>query len=578
MKKKSLILVLLTSSLLSFSQVTFTNSNTSLVNSTLTSGVAIGISDMNADGLDDIVRLSNANSLEIEYQNASGTFTRYVHGSIGGSSWAICIADVDDNGYNDIFTGGAYNDLKLITANNDGSSYTSNTLGGPSIFVQNLNFADIDNNGMIDIFACHDDGISSPYKNTNNGTLTYDLSLINSESTIPSDNSGNYGSIWTDYDNDGDQDLYISKCRLGVSDNMDGRRVNLLFQNDGNGNYTDVAQAAGLLPLAQSWAANFEDIDNDGDLDCFIINHDITSTLHENNGNGTFTDITSISGIATELSNLGLGIQVMMEDFDNDTYIDLFITTRSSDHYLFKNNGNNTFSTMPSPFPSGGLVIQSGATGDLNNDGLIDVVAGFATGFNNPSSNPDILFLNNGNANNYNWSEIRLQGGPSNINGIGARIELHYGSGLMQIREVRSGESYGTMNSLLTHFGLGAETTITKIVVKWPSGNVDELMNPTINQSHLIIEGMTLNVSEFNSAEFSTYPNPTTDIISIKSLKEISTVSQKLYDMSGKRIEMLFSYEDDVIKADLSDLENGIYFIHIKSDDNNRYVHKIIKK
>lgn len=580
MNKKLLFFAFLSSSLLSYSQITFTNANASLVNSSLTSGVAIGVSDMNADGLDDIIRLSNANSLEIEYQTASGTFTRYNFGAIGGNSWGICIADVDHNGYNDIFTGGSYNGLKLITANNNGTSYTSNTLGGASIFVQNLNFADIDNNGMIDIFACHDDGISSPYKNTNTGTLTYDLSLINTASTVPSDNSGNYGSIWTDYDNDGDQDLYISKCRLGVTNTMDGRRLNLLLQNDGNGNYTDVAEAAGLRPLAQSWAANFEDIDNDGDLDCFVLNHDIISTLHENNGDGTFTDITASSGIVTELTNLGTSIQVMMEDFDNDTYIDMFVTvtTGSSNHYLFKNNGNKTFTAIANPFPTGGLVIQSGATGDLNNDGLIDIIAGFASGYNSPSSNPDILFLNNGDGNNYNWSEVRLQGGPSNKNGIGARIELHYGTGLMQIREVRSGESYGTMNSLLTHFGLGTETAITKIVVKWPSGNIDELLNPAINQSHLIIEGTTLNTTEFNTVDFVTYPNPTTDSVIIKSNAEINTKSAELYDISGKQINLLFTKENNAIKADLSYLNNGIYFIHIISDENTRYVYKVIKK
>jgi hypothetical protein len=580
MNRKNLIFAFLISSFLSYSQITFTNSNTSLVNSSLTSGVAIGVSDMNADGLDDIVRLSNANSLEIEYQTASGTFTRYNYGSIGSSAWGLCIADVDHNGFNDIFTGGSYNGLKLITANNNGTAYTSNTLGGASIFVQNLNFIDIDNNGMIDIFACHDDGISSPYKNTNNGTLTYDLSLINSASTVPSDNSGNYGSIWTDYDNDGDQDLYISKCRLGVTDNMDGRRLNLLLQNDGNGNYTDVAETAGLRPLAQSWAANFEDIDNDGDLDCFILNHDIISTLYENNGDGTFTDITSSSGIVTELTNLGTSIQVMMEDFDNDTYIDMLVTvtTGSSNHYLFKNNGDKTFTALANPFPTGGLVIQSGATGDLNNDGLIDVVAGFAGGFNSPSSNPDILFLNNGDGNNYNWSEVRLQGGPSNRNGIGARIELHYGTGLMQIREVRSGESYGTMNSLLTHFGLGAETTITKIVVKWPSGNVDQLLNPAINQSLLIIEGTTLGTSEFNTVEFVTYPNPTTDIVTIKNITEVNTKSTKLYDITGKEIEVLFTKVNGTIKTDLSNLNSGIYFIHIRTDKGIRHIHKIIKK
>lgn len=232
--------------------------------------------------------------------------------------------------------------------------------------------------------------------------------LINAVSTIPSDNSGNYGSIWVDYDNDGDQDLYISKCRLGVSNPNDGRRVNLLFQNDGSGNFTEVGVAAGLVPYAQSWSANFEDIDNDGDLDCVLINHDVSSIIYVNNGNGTFTDITATSGIATELNDLGSGgIQVIMEDFDNDTFIDLFITSRYASHALFKNNGDLTFSKMPSPFGLGSDNIQSAAVGDLNNDGFIDVVAGFAIGYNSPTNDPDILFYNNGNSNN--WSEIRYK-------------------------------------------------------------------------------------------------------------------------------------------------------------------------
>lgn len=556
-------------------QVTFTNSNASLSNSSLTSGVAIGVSDMNGDGLDDIIRLSNASSLEIEYQNTNGMFTNYSFGAVSGSSWGLCIADVDSNGFNDVFTGGAYNGLKLITANGDGTSFSSATLSGTNIFVQNLNFADIDNDGMIDIFACHDDGISSPYKNTNNGTMTFDLSLINTASTIASDNSGNYGSIWADYDNDGDMDLYLSKCRLGVSDPLDGRRVNLLFQNDGNGNYTDVAEASGLRPLAQSWAANFEDIDNDGDLDCFIINHDITSQLYENNGNGTFTDITATSGITTELTNLGIGIQVVMEDFDNDTFIDILATTRSGNHYLFKNNGNKTFAPMSSPFPTGGLQIQSAASGDLNNDGFIDVVAGFATGFNSPSSNPDILYLNNGNSNN--WSEVKLQGTQSNINGIGARIELHYNTNQMQIREVRSGESYGTMNSLMTHFGLSTNTLIDKIVVKWPSGIVDELINPAINTSNLIIEGNTLSIEDSKFKNLRIHPNPTKDIIEISNINGISKEHISLFDITGKQIKLNANFENTSFRLNLSSLHKGVYFIHVKNKDKV-FTHKVIKE
>jgi hypothetical protein len=579
MIKKLLLVVCIGMPALINAQIAFTNESTLLVNQSVTSGCAIGVTDMNNDGRDDIIRFDNANALEIEFQNADGSFSRTTIGSTGGSKWGFSIADVDENGYNDVFAGGAYNGLYLVTGSDDGSggvNYSSAAVSGPTIFLQNINFADIDNDGSIDIFACHDVGLSTPYRNDGSGVFTYTPSLIDTSSTIPSDNSGNYGSIWVDYDNDGDQDLYISKCRLGVGDNMDGRRVNLLFQNDGSNNFTDVAESAGLRPLAQSWSSAFEDIDNDGDLDAVVINHDLTSMIYENDGDGTFTDITASSGIATQLSNLGSGgIQVMMEDFDNDSYIDLFITSRNSSnkHIMFRNNGNKTFSEVSDAVPAGSLSIQSAAVGDLNNDGFIDVIAGFATGYNNPSGNADRLYLNDGNSNN--WSKIRLQGVVSNINGIGARIELYTALG-RQIREVRSGESYGTMNSLETHFGIASEETITKIIVRWPSGLVDELINPAFNQSNLIIEGSNpLSTESVIASNFSVYPNPANNQVTITTNLS-DDMSLMMYDITGKLIltKSTFNNQTDL---DISGVNSGVYFIHLTSG-NKKYVHKLIKQ
>ena len=236
MIKNLLATILFVLPFISFSQITFTDQSSALSNSTLKSGVAIGVCDMNGDKLDDIIRLSSATSLQIEYQSATGNFTNLNYGNLpgNGSEWGMSIADVDKNGFNDIIVGGAYNGLKLLTANSTGTNYTTTTLGGPSIFLQNINFADIDNNGTIDIFACHDEGVSSAYSNNGTGTFTINnAGLINAISPDPNDDdSGNYGSIWTDYDNDGDLDLYISKCRLGVNNPLDGRRVNILYQND----------------------------------------------------------------------------------------------------------------------------------------------------------------------------------------------------------------------------------------------------------------------------------------------------------------------------------------------------------
>ena len=459
-------------------QIAFTDQTILLVDQNLNSGVAMGISDMNNDGLDDIIRLDNGAFLQIDYQQTDGSaFSEYIYGNVPpGGIWALTIADVDENGYNDIAAGG-YQAFGLLKFNSDGTSLSLTNLTPGVHFVQGTNFADIDNNGTIDIFSCHDDGLSYPFSNDGNGNFSVDPSLINTASTIPSDNSGNYGSVWIDYDNDGDLDMYLSKCHSPASDPYDGRRVNMLFQNDGSGNYTDVAEAVNLRPYSQSWATDFADIDNDGDLDCFIVNHSNNSMLYTNFANGNFLNITASTGILDDIIDMGGSIQTYFADFDNDGFVDLLCTGGSA-HKLFKNNGDLTFTTTTNPFPTN-LTIHSAALGDLNNDGYLDVYAGFATGYNSPSSNPDKLFMNTGGTNNY--FDVLLEGSAGYRNGIGARVEL-YGAWGKQIREVRSGESYGIMNSMIRHFGIGTATTIDSLVVRWPSGQIDRLCGPSINQ------------------------------------------------------------------------------------------------
>jgi len=572
MNKKFLLIVIIgIMSHSSIAQISFTDGTSGLNDTNLKSGVAMAVVDLNNDNLDDVLRFSNASGLRIEFQQSNGTFEKINVGNVG-TVWGVTIADVDENGFNDIITGGAYNGLKIVLANNDGTAYTISTLGGPNIFLQNANFADINNDGAIDFFGCHDDGVSSPYKNNGSGSLTYDLDLINAESTIPSDNSGNYGSIWMDYDNDGDLDMYLSKCRLGVTDPLDGRRVNLLFQNDGSNNYTDVAEASGLRPLEQSWSTGFEDIDNDGDLDAVMINHPNLSKIYENNGDGTFTNITASSGIAAELQDVGFGIQVAMEDFNNDTYVDILMTTKDGNHHLFLNDGDKTFTPVSSPFPTtAGTTIQSAAVGDLNNDGFIDVLAGYANNYNNPSSISDQLFINDGNSNN--WSKIILEGVETNSNGIGARVEI-YGTWGMQIREVRAGESYGTQNSLASHFGLGSATTIDQIIIRWPSGIVDEITDPPINETINIVEGQVLGINDFNTSyKMLLSPNPVKDLLTLKLNLGIEYTSLSIYDVTGSIV-----YQQDINGIgqeiiDVSFLNAGLYFISVE----DRTI-KLIKK
>jgi uncharacterized repeat protein (TIGR03806 family) len=448
------------------------------------SGLPMGVIDMNGDGKDDIVQFNSARNLRIQYQNSPGqTFSSYGVGSVSSNNqWGTAIADFDQNGYNDIMSGGAYDNLKIITNNNGNNSYSVSTLSNSNIFLQGANFADINNDGWADIFACHDDAESRAYQNNQDGTLSYNANLIRTFTTPSSDNSGNYASMWMDYDNDGDLDLYISKCRGGVNSSSDPRRINMLWQNDGNNNYTEVAGQANLKIGDQTWLSDFGDIDNDGDLDAIVINHGTGPNLMRNNGNGTFTEITSGSGLLPTLRPEDFfGIQGFFKDFNNDGFIDLMVS--GDNHYIFYNNGDGTFKNAPNPFNSN--QIQSFSVGDLNHDGFLDIYAGYANGLNSPSSTKDRIWINQGNSNNF--LNIQLKGTDSNINGIGARVEV-YGAWGKQIRDVRSGEGYGLVNTYTQHFGLGLNTQVDKVIVRWPSGNVDEVLNPTANQFLVITE------------------------------------------------------------------------------------------
>lgn len=442
------------------------------------SGVTIAIADMNGDGKDDIIRLNQGKVLNIEYQTTPRNF--FGHSTVAtianNPQWSLAIADADRNGLNDIVVGGAYDNIKLIYNQEGNSNFDITNVENSSILLQGSNFVDINNDGNIDLFACNDDGNNRKFVNDGQGGLRSAANLIDTRTTITSDNSGNYSSIWTDYDNDGDLDLYISKCRIGVDSAQDPRRINQLFQNDGNNNFTEVADRAGLKIGAQTWTTDFADIDNDGDMDAFVANHYDDSQLMINNGNGTFTDITIVSGLQpyVDANSGNFPIQTLFRDFNNDGFVDLLFT--GTDHFLFYNNGDRTFSLADNPF--GNNAIESVAIGDLDHNGYLDVYASYARLFNEPTNIADDVFFNDGNG--YNFIAIQLEGVASNPNAIGARVEIE-GNWGTQVREVRAGEGYGIMNTFTQHFGIGQNRIVNRILVKWPSGLEQVVDNPAIN-------------------------------------------------------------------------------------------------
>jgi hypothetical protein len=464
-------------------QISFTNHVSLLNPEDHYSGVAIAVLDMNGDGRDDIARMDDGTILSIAIQEAPNSPFSFimVQDLASNSQWGMCAADIDNNHYADVLAGGRYDNVKIAMANSDGTAYSVLQITDPSTFVQGVNFADINNDGWLDAFVCHDDGPSRVYGNDGTGNLVYQPGWMDFTTYPNSDMSGNYGTIWCDFDNDGDTDLYIAKCRQGVNSPSDGRRINMLFVNNNDGTYSqDTANVSGLRIGAQSWTADFGDIDNDGDFDCFITNHDVNSMLLENDGSGHFTDISTASGVAAGVG--GTPIQGVMRDFDNDGYLDIIVA--GSQQFLLRNNGDKTFSPVDGAFDNEDM--ESFAIGDLNSDGFLDIYGGYANIYTTPSNTPDALWLNDGNDNHY--FGMNLRGVMSNYSAVGAKVDLYSALG-HQVREVRSGESYGIMNSLQIHFGMGAVETIDSVVVEWPSGHIDRLYNPLVDQYVSLEEG-----------------------------------------------------------------------------------------
>ena len=461
-----------------FGQLGFTNASSSMSNVT-TSGGCMGVVDMNGDGLDDIAKLHNSKTFQVDYQNPDGSFALVDYGDVSGSGqWGWAIADLDNNGHKDMVSGGNGDGTHYLRISSPGNGALS-TLGGSTIFTQAMSIGDIDNNGRLDVFACNDVGPNKLWFTDASGVPIENSGYIDWSSNPTSDMSGNYGSCFTDFDNDGDLDLYIAKCRQGVNDPSDPRRWNRLFVNDGNNNYTESAVVHGLQIRNQTWTADFGDIDNDGDLDMVATNHDATIQLFENDGSGNYTDITAGCGMEQN----GFFLQSKFVDLDNDGFLDVMIA--GGVEFFFKGNGDGTFTQMNGLFPSG-KAMHSFATGDLNNDGFVDVFANYGGGYVNPdSNNPDRLWINNGNANH--WFTVRLQGTISNRDAVGARVSIT-GPWGTQVREVKAGESYGMVTTFAAMFGLGEYTTIPTLTIHWPSGLVETFTDLDVDQTINVIE------------------------------------------------------------------------------------------
>ena len=434
-------------------------------------GGIMGAVDMNNDGLDDAV-MPGASSFRIAYQQPDASYLTTTFPTTNAdntASWSFSIGDWDSNGHRDLLYGGG-SGATFMKANADGTAYTEITFP-QYIFCQRTNFVDLNNDGHLDAFSCHDVDANVGFINDGNGNLTFTQGGYGTT-------CGNYGSIFTDYTNDGVPDLFVAKCGCDPQD--------LMMQNNGTGAFTNVAPAQGLNDSHQSWSSAWGDFDNDGDMDVLI--GASSSGYHKlmmNDGTGNFTNATPGSGMDTFS---GQSIEWTAHDFDNNGWIDIL-----GGGALHFNNGDGTFSHQ-----TGAPANQ--AVGDMNNDGFLDICtsAGYSQNLGNDN----------------NWIRIIPVGVQSNRDAIGARVTITSALGT-QIRDIRSGDGFRYMSYIAAHFGLGTDIEVESVSIHWPNGTVEEIKSPAINSTHTVVEGISTTITEDAEAPFTFGPNPVSEVLFI---------------------------------------------------------------
>ena len=429
-------------------------------------GMACSVADYDNDGFSDLM-VMNFGDFVLYRNNGDGTFENVTAKAFpdgideiwyGGSSWG----DFDGDGFLDVYVAG-YVDLSE-NRGNSGLRFPMDFKGFPNYLYRNngdgtftniakeagvedgfrksmqVLVADFNDDMRPDILVANDTDPNGLYLNVGDGTFKEFSGPSGLSST-----DGSMGIAWGDYNNDQKMDLYISNYTgeadllLTMIDNEssnDGKTKNAIFTAD----FTSPIVQQKTWALV-GWGTGFFDFDNDADLDLFVAgghlngvsgdNRDF-NVLFENNGDGSFSDMSDASGILKPGKRIHRA--AIFGDYDNDGFIDFYVV----------NNGEESYEEE--------------------------------------SDRHGVLFRNDSTSNG-NWLKIRLTGTTSNKDAFGTKISLTTADDKTQIREHVSGDGYFSTNAQEVHFGLGDAKTIDSILITWPSGRTQVLDNVKVNQT-----------------------------------------------------------------------------------------------
>ncbi|MEZ4775329.1 MAG: FG-GAP-like repeat-containing protein [Bacteroidia bacterium] len=363
---------------------------------------------------------------------------------------------------------------------------------------------------------------------------------------------------WSDYDLDGDMDLFIASGPA-VGTSLPDYCFRNMFVETGKDTLVKMASEKFAIDNQDGQCYNFIDYDNDGDLDLCLSNYFGAPTRFYRNDAGIYTSVSlPFTNATTNLANC-------WGDYDNDGDLDVIFTNDNQSSRYYRNNGNGTFTSLTNGFTT--LRTCTVVNGDVDNDGDLDL---YIHGLGNGGSPVACgLYINDTVAGNRNWVNITLRGNPSNYTAIGAVVRLKAtirGQSTWQIREVNAQNTFQGQNDLRLHFGLDDATVIEAIVIRWPSGGIDTHVNFPVNKFYELTEGKGadgLNKNPEKPLALKIYPNPAHDRIQIEvPLKIVKQATYSVSEINGKVVLTgILSAHSPTI--DLSNVIAGNYFLTV---------------
>jgi hypothetical protein len=415
------------------------------------------------------------------YRNDGGSHFTDVSNSMGiagpfnGLAMGAVWADFNGDGRLDLLC----TDAGLKLYRNDGNVFTDISAASnlnsidPGAMLSGTAVADFDNDGDLDIALAGGVGIALPIHilRNDNGVFTDVAPAMGITSSLEC-----WAPEWVDINNDGKLDLWLPTIRTP------GTGCMLLINQGGQLVPSDPAVTG--IQAKSAIVSCWGDFNNDGYMDLFLIpysgDNDGVAKLYRNNGDGTFTDVAQAYGLNQAFSSAR---GVYWGDYDNDGSLDLLIGNWTGPQYLFHNDGDH-FTEVGAQTGAGFIGrFRSTLFVDYDNDGNLDI--NYNEGPRNTIGQPKLLLHNSGNSNH--WAGIVPRAFESNTAAIGARITLVAGS-LRQIRDIQGGGSGITTGDLRALFGLGNISAIDSVIVRWPTGKTSVFKNLKLDSYNILME------------------------------------------------------------------------------------------